>query len=81
MVALQWGENQEMVSIHCGAHRLALASSQAAYAIAFLEMFDDHLNTVFYHFANSFVQETSLHKVQSMIEEPVLCIKNAAFTP
>ena len=61
-------QNHEMVSIHCGAHRLALASSQAAHAIAYLRRFVDHLNTIFYHFANSSVQEAALHKVQTMIE-------------
>ena len=69
-----------MISIHCGAHRLALASSQAAHAITYLKRFDKHLNTIFYHFINSFVREAALHKVQSMIEEPVLCLKKAAFT-
>jgi antibiotic biosynthesis monooxygenase (ABM) superfamily enzyme len=69
-----------MISIHCGAHRLALASSQAAHAITYLKRFDEHLNTIFYHFANSSVREAALHKVQSMIEEPVLCLKKAAFT-
>ena len=39
------GQNHEMVSIHCGAHRLALASSQAAHAIPYLKKFDNHLNT------------------------------------
>lgn len=74
------GHNCEMISIHCGAHRLALASSQAAHAITYLKRFDDHLNTIFYHFANSSVREAALHKVQSMLEEPVLCLKKAAFT-
>ena len=74
------GHNPEIISIHCGAHRLALASSQAAHAIVYLKRFDDHLNTLFYHFAKSAVREAALHKVQSMMEEPVLCLKKAAFT-
>ena len=37
--------NSEMISIHCGAHRLALASSQAAESIAYLKRFDNHLIT------------------------------------
>ena len=49
------GQNHEMISIHCGAHRLALASSQAAHAIVYLKRFDNHLNTIFCHFANSSV--------------------------
>ena len=74
------GHNHEMISLHCGAHRLALASSQAAHAIIYLKRFDDHLNTLFYHFANSSVREAALHKIQTMLEEPVLCLKKAAFT-
>ena len=30
-----------MISIHCGVHRLALASSQAAESIAYLKHFDN----------------------------------------
>ena len=73
-------QNHEMISIHCGAHRLALASLQAARSIAYLKKFDNHLNTIFYHFANSSVQEAALHQVQTMMEEPVLYLKKAAFT-
>ena len=57
------GHNPEIISIHCDAHRLALASSQAAHAIVYLKRFDDHLNTLFYHFAKSAVREAALHKV------------------
>ena len=73
-------QNHEMISIHCGAHRLALASLQAARSIAYLKKFDNHLNTIFYHFANSSVREAALHQVQTMMEEPVLYLKKAAFT-
>lgn len=73
-------QNHEMISIHCGAHRLALASSQAAHAIAYLKKFDGHLNTIFYHYANSSVREAALHQVQTMMEDKVLCLKKAAFT-
>lgn len=38
--------NSEMISIHCGAHRLALSSSQAAESIAYLKQFDNHLITL-----------------------------------
>ena len=73
-------QNPEMISIHCGAHRLALASSQAAYAIPYLKRFDEHLNTLFYYFANTSVREAALHQVQTMMDEPVLCLKKVAFT-
>ena len=40
--------NGEMISIHCSAHRLALASSQVAESVAYLKRlnFDNHLITV-----------------------------------
>ena len=43
-VATQLKEhNPEIVSLHCGAHRLALASSQAAQHVPYLKTFDAHL--------------------------------------
>ena len=69
--------NSEMISIHCGAHRLALASSQAAESITYmyLKRFDNHLITLFYYFKNSPVREAALHQIQEIMEEPVLRLK------
>ena len=61
-----------MLSIHCGAHRLALASSQAADSITYLKRFDSHLVTLFYYFKNSAVREAALHQIQEVMDEPVL---------
>ena len=61
-----------MLSIHCGAHRLALASSQAADSITYLKRFDSHLITLFYYFKNSAVREAALHQIQEVMDEPVL---------
>ena len=69
-----------MISIHCGAHRLALASSQAAESIAYLKRFDNHLITLFYYFKNSPVREAALHQIQEIMEEPVLRLKRAVYT-
>ena len=51
------GHNPEIVSLHCGAHRLALASSQAAQHVSYMKTFDSNLvaldsNLValYYHF-------------------------------
>ena len=49
--------NGELISIHCGAHRLALACSQAAESITYLKRFDGHLISLFYYFKNSPVRE------------------------
>ena len=32
------GDNPEIVSVHCGAHRLALASSQAAQHVPYMDI-------------------------------------------
>ena len=69
--------NVEMISIHCGAHRLALASSQAADSITYLKRFDSHLITLFYYFKNSAVREAAL---QEIMDEPVLRLKRAVST-
>ena len=67
------GHNPEMISIHCGAHKLALASSQAANKVPYLKKFDSHLVALFYFFKNSPVREAALHKIQEVVEDPVLC--------
>ena len=72
--------NGEMISIHCGAHRLALACSQAAGGITYLKHFDNHLATLFYYFKNSPVREAAFHQIQEVMEEPVLHLKRAVYT-
>lgn len=61
--------NLEMISLHCGAHRVALASSQAAQEVPYLKTYDSHLTTMYYHFANSSVREASLHEVHAVMGE------------
>lgn len=72
--------NPEIISLHCGAHRLGLASSQAAEGVAYLKTFGTHLVTLYYHFANSPVREAALHEIQEIMEEPVLHLKRAIHT-
>ena len=72
--------NPGMVSIHCGAHRLALASSQAALEVPYMKKYDSHLITLFYHFANSSVREAALHLIQELMGEPILRLKKAVHT-
>ena len=72
-VAAQLKEhNPEIVSLHCGAHRLALASSQAAQHVPYLKTFDAHLIALYYHFKNSPVREAAFHEIQKIMDEPVL---------
>lgn len=72
--------NPEIPSLHCGAHRIALASSQTATAVPYLKTFNSHLVALYYHFANSAVREASLHEVQKIMEEPVLRSEKAIHT-
>ena len=72
--------NPEMISFHCGAHKLALASSQAAQYVPYLKTFDSNLVTLYYHFANSPVREAAFHEVQRVLDEPVLHLKKAVYT-
>lgn len=72
--------NPEMVSIHCGAHRLALACSQACLEVPYMKKYDSHLVSLFYYFANSSVREASLHLIQEVMGEPSLKLKKAVHT-
>lgn len=72
--------NPEIVSLHCDAHKLALASSQVAEHLSYLRTFDSHLVTLYYHFNNSPVREAALHEVQKIMNEPVLHLKKAVHT-
>ena len=66
--------NPEILSLHCGAHRIALASSQAATAVPYLRTFDSHLVALYYHFANSAVHEVSLHEVYRRLWKSLCCV-------
>ena len=45
-----------------------------------MKTFDSHLVALYYHFKNSSVREASLHQIQEVMEEPVLCLKKAIHT-
>ena len=68
---------EQIVSLHCGAHRLALASSQAAQHVPYLKTFDAHLIALYYHFKNSSVREAAFHEIQKIMDEPVLHLRKA----
>ena len=72
--------NPEIISLHCGAHRLALASSQADQCVAHMKILDFHLVTLYYNFVNSSVLKAALHEIQEAMEEPVLHLKKATIT-
>ena len=45
-----------------------------------MKTFDSHLVALYYNFKNSSVREASLHQIQGVMEEPVLCLKKAIHT-
>ena len=72
--------NSNMVSIHCGAQRLALASSKAASEVPYMKKYDLHLITLLYHLANSPICEAALHVIEELMGEPTLRLKKAVHT-
>lgn len=43
--------NSQLLSVHCGAHRLSLATSKAAGSVSYLvKEFNGHLATTFFYF-------------------------------
>ena len=72
--------NSEMLPIHCGAHRVALATSQAAIQVDYIQTFDLQLTSLYYFFANSPIREAALHEIQKIMEELGLHKKKAVHT-
>ena len=57
------------IGVHCAAHRLNLASSQAAEKIPYMKKFQNILRQLFDFFDNSSVRMAGLEAVQCLIEE------------
>ena len=64
-----------MTSIHCLAHRLNLASSQAADEVPFLKKFQSTLTDLFRYFHQSTVRTSSLQAIQKVLDLPDIKIK------
>ena len=73
--ALLKRKNPCMVSIHCVAHRLALASSQAAEGINVIVQYQKTLSAIYSHFSHSSVRTEHLAVVQQVLEEPEIKMK------
>ena len=57
------------IGVHCAAHRLNLASSQAGDAIPYVKKFNNVLRQLFDYFANSAVRSAGLQAIQTLVEE------------
>ena len=69
--------NNNIISIHCVAHRLALAAGQASQSIPYLRRFKEILSTLFYFYHNSAVRQVGLTAIQVVLNDPVLRLKQA----
>lgn len=62
----------DLVAIHCVAHRLNLAVSQAAKSVKYLEKFERYLKNLFWFYQNSPKRSSSLKAIQNLLEVPEL---------
>ena len=57
------------IGVHCAAHRLNLASSQAGDSVSYVKRFSSILRQLYDFFDNSAVRRTGLEAVQTLISE------------
>ena len=70
------GKDPLMVTIHCIAHRLVLASAQAAESDPYLkDVFQKTMTDLYYYFSKSLTRTSSLSAIQCVLDEPRLKIK------
>ena len=69
--------NPYLVAIHCVAHRLALACSQAGEKVSYIQKFKKALTTLYWVFQASAVRTAGLKSIQEMLNSPALKMKEA----
>ena len=67
--------NPFIVPIHCIAHRLSLATSQASKGIPYLQKYKRLLVSVYSYFSHSSVRVDRLREIQTVLDSPVLKYK------
>ena len=70
----------ELVSVHCCAHRVALAASQSVDGIPYLKKFKKQISSLFTYFHNSPLRSAGLREVQDVLDDPKICLKRVADT-
>ena len=73
--AIMRHENPHMQNVHCVAHKLALCTSQAAENIQPLKKYQQILTDLFYYFKGSAKRAAKLHEIQTLVDDPILTIK------
>jgi hypothetical protein len=66
-----------LVGIHCLAHRLALASSDAADDVPYVNDFKSHINKLYAYFSTSAVRHSKLEAMHEVMDEPALNLKSS----
>ena len=69
--------NCNLICIHCIAHRLAFATSQASESIPYHRRLKEILSSLFYFYHNSPVRQAGLTAIQNFLGDPTLCLKQA----
>ena len=65
-----------LTHVHCVAHRLSLACSDAAKDVPFLKSYKDTLKNLYIHVSGSGVRVKKLESMQAIMEEPQLKLKD-----
>ena len=66
-----------LVAVHCSAHRLARACSQAGVKVPYVKKFKKSLSTLYWFFQASAVRTAGLKAVQEVLDDPCLKLKEA----
>lgn len=65
-------DNPHIMNTHCGAHRLALCTSQAAPGIPAIKEFAGNIEKIYYHFKRSPHKVDMMEGIQKVLNDPVL---------
>ena len=68
-------ESPFCIAIHCMAHRLNLASSQAAESVPYLQVFQKTLTELYRYFHQSTARSSGLAAIQRVLELPEIKIE------
>lgn len=61
-----------LVGVHCAAHKISLATSQAAKTVPEMDYYSRTVTSVFKYFANSSLRSNRLREIQSVLSMPQL---------
>ena len=74
------GHKCEAVGVHCAAHRLSLAASQAGDGVPYVKKFKDHPRKLYDFFDNGSVRTAGLRAVQELLDNPKLKLPQPSST-